>query len=97
MLASVVNLFNPSLVVVGGGVAQSGDQLLAAIRETVYRRSLPLATRELLLHARHSARSRASSVPRRWSSSSCSAARHWRASFASADRTRRWTAGRPER
>ncbi len=49
MLASVVNLFNPSLIVVGGGVAQSGDQLLAAIRETVYRRSLPLATRELLL------------------------------------------------
>ena len=49
MLASVVNLFNPSLVVVGGGVAQSGDQLLAAIRETVYRRSLPLATRELLI------------------------------------------------
>jgi glucokinase-like ROK family protein len=49
MLASVVNLFNPSLVVVGGGVAQSGDQLLAAIRETVYRRSLPLATRELVL------------------------------------------------
>ena len=50
MLASVVNLFNPSLVVVGGGVAQSGDQLLAAIRETVYRRSLPLATRELIIH-----------------------------------------------
>ena len=49
MIASVVNLFNPSLVVVGGGVAQSGDQLLAAIRETVYRRSLPLATRELII------------------------------------------------
>jgi predicted NBD/HSP70 family sugar kinase len=49
MLASVVNFFNPSLVVIGGGVAQSGDQLLAAIRETVYRRSLPLATRELLI------------------------------------------------
>ena len=48
MLASVVNFFNPSLIVIGGGVAQSGDQLLAAIRETVYRRSLPLATRELL-------------------------------------------------
>src|SRR5687768_6923431 len=46
-LASVVNFFNPSLIVVGGGVAQSGDQLLAAIRETVYRRSLPLATRDL--------------------------------------------------
>ena len=49
MLASVVNFFNPSLIVIGGGVAQSGDQLLAAIRETVYRRSLPLATRELLI------------------------------------------------
>ena len=49
MLASVVNFFNPSLIVVGGGVAQSGDQLLAAIRETIYRRSLPLATRELLI------------------------------------------------
>jgi glucokinase-like ROK family protein len=47
VLASLVNFFNPSLVVIGGGVAQSGDQLLAAIRETVYRRSLPLATREL--------------------------------------------------
>ena len=27
----------------------SGDVLLAAIRETVYRRSLPLATRELVI------------------------------------------------
>ncbi len=49
MLASVVNFFNPSLIVIGGGVAQSGDVLLASIRETVYRRSLPLATRELLI------------------------------------------------
>jgi glucokinase-like ROK family protein len=47
MLASIVNFFNPSLIVVGGGVSQSGDSLLAAIRETVYRRSLPLATRDL--------------------------------------------------
>jgi glucokinase-like ROK family protein len=49
MLASIVNFFNPSLIVIGGGVAQSGDTLLAAIREAVYRRSLPLATRELLI------------------------------------------------
>jgi glucokinase-like ROK family protein len=47
MLASVVNFFNPSLVVIGGGVAQSGDVLLAAIREVVYGRGLPLATRDL--------------------------------------------------
>jgi glucokinase-like ROK family protein len=47
MLAAVVNFFNPSLIVIGGGMAQSGDRFLASIRETVYRRSLPLATREL--------------------------------------------------
>jgi hypothetical protein len=46
----VVNFFNPSLIVIGGGVANSPDQLLAAIRESIYRRSLPLATRELLVH-----------------------------------------------
>jgi glucokinase-like ROK family protein len=49
MLASIVNFFNPSLIVIGGGVANSPDLLLASIRETVYRRSLPLATRELLI------------------------------------------------
>jgi glucokinase-like ROK family protein len=49
MLASVVNFFNPSLIVIGGGVANSPDLLLSAIRETVYGRSLPLATRELLI------------------------------------------------
>lgn len=49
MLATVVNFFNPSLIVVGGGVASSGDQFLAAIREAVYARSLPLATRDLLI------------------------------------------------
>jgi glucokinase-like ROK family protein len=49
VLASVVNFFNPSLIIIGGGVAQSGDQLLASIRESVYRRSLPLATRDLLI------------------------------------------------
>lgn len=49
MLASVVNFFNPSLIVIGGGVAQSGDALLASIREVVYGRGLPLATRDLLI------------------------------------------------
>lgn len=49
MLAGVVNLLNPSLIVIGGGVAAAGDVLLASIRESVYRRSLPLATRNLLV------------------------------------------------
>ena len=47
MLATLVNFFNPSLILIGGGVAASGDQFLAAIRQAVYARSLPLATREL--------------------------------------------------
>jgi predicted NBD/HSP70 family sugar kinase len=47
MLATVVNLFNPSLIVIGGGVSHAGNLFLATIRETVYRRSLPLATRGL--------------------------------------------------
>ena len=48
-LAGIVNVFNPSLVIVGGGVASSGDHLLAAIRQVVYGRSLPLATREMAI------------------------------------------------
>ena len=46
-LATVVNLLNPALVVMGGGVSRAGDPFLAEIRSTVYRRSLPLATRSL--------------------------------------------------
>jgi glucokinase-like ROK family protein len=49
MLATLVNFYNPSLILIGGGVAAAGDVLLAAIRQTVYRRSLPLATRDLRL------------------------------------------------
>lgn len=47
MVASVVNILNPALVVIGGPVAETGDLLLAAIRQAVYDRSLPLATRDL--------------------------------------------------
>jgi glucokinase-like ROK family protein len=47
MLATVVNTLNPSLIVIGGGVSGAGDVLMASIREVVYGRSLPLATRHL--------------------------------------------------
>jgi len=46
-LASIVNFFNPALIVIGGGVANLGDLFLACVREAIYRRSLPLATRNV--------------------------------------------------
>jgi glucokinase-like ROK family protein len=46
-LASIVNFFNPSLILVGGGVASAGELYLAEVRRTVLTRSLPLATRTL--------------------------------------------------
>jgi glucokinase-like ROK family protein len=47
MLATAVNVLNPSLIAVGGGVASAGDILIASIREVVYGRSTALATRHL--------------------------------------------------
>ncbi len=47
VLASVVNFFNPAVIVIGGDMAQAHEQLLAGVREVVYQRSLPLATRHL--------------------------------------------------
>ena len=47
VLAALVNFFNPSRIVLAGGVAHAGAPLLAGIREVVYRRSLPLAARSL--------------------------------------------------
>jgi predicted NBD/HSP70 family sugar kinase len=46
-LSDVVSLLNPSVVIVGGELAASAATLMAGIRESVYARSLPLATRRL--------------------------------------------------
>lgn len=46
-VATLVNAYNPSMVVVGGGLAHAGEILLAAIRESVYRRSRSMATRDV--------------------------------------------------
>ncbi len=51
VIAKAITFFNPSLVIIGGGVSKTGDLLLASIRESVYRRSLPLATRNLLVQS----------------------------------------------
>ena len=47
VLAGLVSFLNPSLIVIGGGLAGLGHLLLAEIRGVVYRRSLPLATGNL--------------------------------------------------
>jgi predicted NBD/HSP70 family sugar kinase len=49
VLAVLVNFYNPRLIVLGGGLANLGDLLLAAIREAIYGRSRPLATRHLAI------------------------------------------------
>jgi predicted NBD/HSP70 family sugar kinase len=47
MLNMCVSFINPALIVVGGSLAESGEHLIAGIRETVYARSTPLATQHL--------------------------------------------------
>ena len=49
VLATVVNLLNPRVIVIGGAVARAGEHLLAGVREVVYRRSIPLATQHLAI------------------------------------------------
>jgi glucokinase len=40
-IATVINLFNPDVVVIGGGVSRSADLLLPAVRGIVARRAMP--------------------------------------------------------
>ncbi len=49
VLAGLVNFYNPSMIVIGGGVANLGNLLLSTIRQTVLNRSLPLATKDLAI------------------------------------------------
>jgi predicted NBD/HSP70 family sugar kinase len=51
VLAGAVNFFNPAIIVIGGSLALAGDHLIAGVREVIYQRSLPLATRHLRIAA----------------------------------------------
>jgi len=54
VLAVAINLLNPAAVVIGGDMAAAFDFYVAGVRESVYRRAAPLATRDLqFLPARH--------------------------------------------
>jgi predicted NBD/HSP70 family sugar kinase len=47
VLAGSVNFFNPAVIVLGGDLGEAHEQLLAGVREVIFERSLPLATRDL--------------------------------------------------
>jgi glucokinase-like ROK family protein len=46
-IAGLVNIFNPDVIVVGGGVAKTGDLFLEPVRKAVAQRSLPAAAENL--------------------------------------------------
>src|SRR5437588_238227 len=50
-IASFVNIFNPEVVVIGGGVMAAGELLLAPARETVAARALPPSKDEVRIVA----------------------------------------------
>jgi len=49
VLAMCVNLLNPSVIVLGGRLANAGEHVIAGVRELVYFRSTPLATQHLVI------------------------------------------------
>ncbi|MCY1136962.1 ROK family protein [Actinoplanes sp. Pm04-4] len=46
-VAYATSLLNPDVIVLGGLLGSTGDDLMAGVRQVVYQRSLPLATRRL--------------------------------------------------
>jgi predicted NBD/HSP70 family sugar kinase len=53
VLASIVNFFNPTVVVFGGETSDAAEDLLTGVREVVYKRSPPLATSRLTIVHSH--------------------------------------------
>ncbi len=52
--ADVVSVLNPAVIVIGGVLSEAEEHLLSGVRELVYQRSLPLATRKLQIAAARS-------------------------------------------
>jgi predicted NBD/HSP70 family sugar kinase len=49
VLTTCVSLINPSVIVLGGSLAQAGEHLIAGVREVIYASSMPLATEYLTI------------------------------------------------
>ena len=53
-MVNLVNIFNPEMIIVGGGVAKMGEILLKQAREVVEERAFPLSARAMrIVSARH--------------------------------------------
>ena len=48
-VASLVSILNPAVIVVSGQLAECGEVLMSGVRERVYQRTSPLATRRLVI------------------------------------------------
>lgn len=55
VLTTCVSLMNPSLILIGGTMAQAAEHLVAGVREVVYARSIPLSTEHLTIAPSHAA------------------------------------------
>lgn len=49
LTATLVDMFNPRTVVVGGELVGLGDDVLASLRGVVYQEAMPIATRNLII------------------------------------------------
>jgi hypothetical protein len=49
VLAECINFYNPGAIVLAGELADASHHLLAGLRETAFARSLPMATRDLVV------------------------------------------------
>lgn len=47
VLGACISMLNPEVIAIGGRMAGAGEHLLAGVREVVYQRAMPLATRNL--------------------------------------------------
>ncbi|HIX00509.1 MAG TPA: ROK family protein [Candidatus Nesterenkonia stercoripullorum] len=50
VLSACISMLNPEVIAIGGRMAGAGEHLLAGVREVVYQRAMPLATRNLDIH-----------------------------------------------
>jgi glucokinase len=50
-ISSYVNIFNPDVVVVGGGAIAAGELMLGPARDVVMRRALPVPRRDVRIVA----------------------------------------------